>query len=255
MKIEIPTTCPCCSYKLELVNDQLFCRNTACGAQLGKKVEHFCKTLGIKGMGPKSVEKLDLQDLTELFYLDLDTVTEALGSEKTAVKLLDEIERAKSADLATVLASFSITLVGNTASKKICEVVEHIDQITYETCKAAGLGDKVTENLITWLETDFPDLREFLPFSFKSNRNSNTNSNSNNKTICVTGKLSSFKTKAEAYKLLEEAGFTIVESVTKATDILVDEEDKGSTKRKKAESLGITIITNLETFLKETKND
>jgi NAD-dependent DNA ligase len=255
MKIEIPTTCPCCSYKLELVNDQLFCRNTACGAQLGKKVEHFCKTLGIKGMGPKSVEKLDLQDLTELFYLDLDTVTEALGSEKTAAKLLDEIERAKSADLATVLASFSITLVGNTASKKICEVVEHIDQITYETCKAAGLGDKVTENLITWLETDFPDLREFLPFSFKSNRNSNTNSNSNNKTICVTGKLSSFKTKAEAYKLLEEAGFTIVESVTKATDILVDEEDKGSTKRKKAESLGITIITNLETFLKETKND
>jgi NAD-dependent DNA ligase len=238
-----------------LVNDQLFCRNTACGAQLGKKVEHFCKTLGIKGMGPKSVEKLDLQDLTELFYLDLDTVTEALGSEKTAAKLLDEIERAKSADLATVLASFSITLVGNTASKKICEVVEHIDQITYETCKAAGLGDKVTENLITWLETDFPDLREFLPFSFKSNRNSNTNSNSNNKTICVTGKLSSFKTKAEAYKLLEEAGFTIVESVTKATDILVDEEDKGSTKRKKAESLGITIITNLETFLKETKND
>jgi NAD-dependent DNA ligase len=255
MKIEIPTTCPCCDYKLELVNDQLFCRNTACGAQLTKKVEHFCKTLGIKGMGPKSVEKLDLQDLTELFYLDLETVTTALGSEKTAVKLLDEIERAKGADLATVLASFSITLVGGTASKKICEVVEHIDQITYETCKAAGLGDKVTENLITWLETDFPDLREFLPFSFKSSRNSNTNSNSNNKTICVTGKLSSFKTKAEAYKLLEEAGFTIVESVTKSTDILVDEEDKGSTKRKKAESLGIQIITNLETFLKEKQND
>lgn len=255
MKIEIPTTCPCCSYKLELVNDQLFCRNTACGAQLGKKVEHFCKTLGIKGMGPKSVEKLDLQDLTELFYLDLDTVTEALGSEKTATKLLDEIERAKSADLATVLASFSITLVGNTASKKICEVVDNIDQITYDTCKQAGLGDKVTENLITWLETDFPDLREFLPFSFKSVKNSSPNSNNNNKTVCVTGKLVSFKTKAEAYKALEEAGYTPVESVTKTTDYLVDEEDKGSTKRKKAESLGIQIITNLNTFLKENKND
>jgi NAD-dependent DNA ligase len=255
MRIQIPTTCPCCDYKLELVNDQLFCRNTACGAQLTKKVEHFCKTLGIKGMGPKSVEKLDLQDLTELFYLDVDTVSEALGSQKTAAKLLDEIEKAKSADLATVLASFSITLVGNTASKKICEVVDHIDEITYDTCKQAGLGDKVTENLITWLETDFPDLKEFLPFSFKSNKNSNINSNSNNKTICVTGKLSSYKTKSEAYKLLEEAGFTIVESVTKATDILVDEEDKGSTKRKKAESLGIQIITNLNTFLKENTND
>lgn len=255
MKIEIPTTCPCCSYPLELVNDQLFCRNTACGAQLGKKVEHFCKTLGIKGMGPKSVEKLDLQDLTELFYLDVDTVAEALGSQKTAAKLLDEIERAKSADLATVLASFSITLVGNTASQKICSVVDNIDEITYDTCKAAGLGDKVTENLITWLETDFPDLREFLPFSFKSNRNSNANSNNNNKTVCITGKLSSYKNKAEAYLALEAAGYKAVESVTKTTDYLVDEEDKDSTKRKKAESLGIPIITNLNTFLKENKND
>ena len=255
MKIEIPTTCPCCSYPLELVNDQLFCRNTACGAQLGKKVEHFCKTLGIKGMGPKSVEKLDLQDLTELFYLDLDSVAVALGSEKTAAKLLDEINRAKSADLATVLASFSIPLVGNTASKKICEVVEHIDQITYETCKSAGLGDKVTENLVGWLQTDFPDLREFLPFSFKSNLNSNTTSNNNSKTVCITGKLSSYKTKSDAYIALEAAGYRAVESVTKTTDYLVDEEDKASTKRKKAESLGIPIITNLNTFLKENTND
>ena len=255
MKIEIPTICPCCSYKLELVNDQLFCRNTACGAQLGKKVEHFCKTLGIKGMGPRSVEKLNLQDLTELFYLDADDVTQALGSEKTALKLLDEIDRARAADLATVLASFSITLVGATASQKICSVVDHIDQISYETCKQAGLGDKVSENLVGWLQTDFPDLREFLPFSFKSNRNSNTISNTNSKTVCITGKLSSYKTKAEAYKALEIAGYKAVESVTKTTDYLVDEEDKASTKRKKAESLGVQIITNLNTFLKEITND
>jgi DNA ligase (NAD+) len=255
MKIEIPTTCPCCDYKLELVNDQLFCRNTACGAQLGKKVEHFCKTLGIKGMGPKSVEKLNLQDLTELFYLDQDSVTEALGSEKTALKLLDEIDRARSADLAIVLASFSIPLVGATASQKICSVVEHINEINYETCKQAGLGDKVTENLVGWLQTDFPDLQEFLPFSFKSNRNSTTTSNNNSKTVCITGKLSSYKTKAEAYKALEIAGYKAVETVTKTTDYLIDEEDKASTKRKKAESLGIQIITNLNTFLKENKND
>jgi NAD-dependent DNA ligase len=96
-------------------------------------------------------------------------------------------------------------------------------------------------------------MREFLPFSFKSQKSSNTNTNQ--KTICITGKLSSYKTKAEAYKALEEAGYTPVESVTKTTDYLVDEEDKGSSKRKKAESLGITIITNLNTFLKENKND
>ena len=117
------------------------------------------------------------------------------------------------------------------------------------------MGDKVTQNLLSWLETDFVEMREFLPFSFQSQRTANVSSNKNGKTICITGKLSSFKTKSEAYKALEEAGFTAVESVTKATDYLVDEENKGSSKRKKAESLGIQIITNLDTFLKETKND
>ena len=253
MRIEIPTECPCCNYPLELVNDQLFCRNTACEAQLSKKVEHFCKTLGIKGMGSRTVEKLGLADITELFYLDQEQVVEALGSEKVALKLLDEIERSKSADLATVIASFSIPLVGSTASKKLCEVVTSVDEISYDTCKQAGLGDKVTQNLVAWLETDFQEMREFLPFSFKSQKSSNTNTNQ--KTICITGKLSSYKTKAEAYKALEEAGYRPVESVTKTTDYLVDEEDKGSSKRKKAESLGITIITNLNTFLKEIKND
>jgi NAD-dependent DNA ligase len=253
MRIQIPTECPCCNYPLELVNDQLFCRNTACGAQLNKKVEHFCKTLGIKGMGSRTVEKLGLSDITELFYLDQDQVVESIGSEKVALKLLDEIERSKSADLATVIASFSIPLVGSTASKKLCEVVTSVDEISYDTCKQAGLGDKVTQNLVSWLETDFQEMREFLPFSFKSQKSSSTNTNQ--KTICITGKLSSFKTKSEAYKLLEEAGYTPVESVTKATDYLVDEEDKGSSKRKKAESLGITIITNLNNFLKEIKND
>jgi len=253
MRIEIPTECPCCNYPLELVNDQLFCRNTACGAQLNKKVEHFCKTLGIKGMGSRTVEKLGLSDITELFYLDQEQVVDLLGSEKVALKLLDEIERSKSADLATVIVSFSIPLVGSTASKKLCEVVTSVDEISYTTCKQAGLGDKVTQNLVAWLETDFQEMREFLPFSFKSQKSSNTNTNK--QTICITGKLSSYKTKSEAYKALEEAGYTPVESVTKVTNYLVDEEDKGSSKRKKAESLGITIITNLNTFLKENKND
>lgn len=253
MKIKIPTTCPCCSYPLETVNSQLFCRNTACSAQLNSKLEHFCKTLGIKGMGSKTVEKLQLADITEIFYLDEQQVISQLNSQKLAQKLLVEIEAAKAADLATVLASFSIPLVGNTASKKLCETISHIDEISRETCKQAGLGEKVTQNLLDWLQTDFPEMREFLPFSFHSNKTSVTDSSQ--PTICITGKLSSFKTKAEAYKALQDSGFQPTESVTKATSFLVDEEDKGSTKRKKAESLGITIITNLNIFLKEIKND
>ena len=252
MKIEIPTNCPCCGYTLELVNSQLFCRNMACEAQLYKKLEHFAKVLGIKGFGPKTIEKLALNDLTEIFYLDFDVVKAALG-EKTAVKILDEIERSKQADLATVLASMSIPLVGMTASTKIANVVSHIEEINHETCKQAGLGDKVTANLLEWLSTDYEEMKEFLPFSFKSSKK--VISNPNGKTVCITGKLQSFKTKNDAYKQLEDAGFKITESVTKTTNYLVDEDGKESTKRKQAEKYGITIISNLIDFLKENRND
>jgi len=246
-KIEIPTTCPCCSYKLETVNEQLFCRNLSCEAQLGKKLEHFTKTLGIKGFGPKTIEKLGLADITELFYLERDSVIESLGSEKVADKLLDEIERAKGADLATVLASFSIPLVGGTASKKIASVVSSIEEITQETCKQAGLGDKVTSNLLNWISMEYPEMKEFLPFSFKSSQVKPVSTSG--PTICITGKLSSFKTKSEAAKILEAAGFIVVESVTKTLKYLVDEDNKGSTKRKKAEEYGATIVTNLTDFV------
>jgi DNA ligase (NAD+) len=252
MKIEIPTHCPCCNYKLELVNDQLFCRNQACDVQLSKRVEHFCKTMNIKGMGAKTIEKLGLADITEIYYLELDEVAKQLGSIKVAEKLVSEIENSRNAPLNQVLASFSIPLVGSTASGKICAVVAHIDEINLDTCKQAGLGDKVTENLLSWLAVDFQEMREFLPFSFRSEMPVTSTSG---KIVCVTGKLSSYKTKAEAYKQLTAHGFRISESVTKTTDYLVDEEDKSSTKRKKAEQLGIKIITNLNTFLRENIND
>jgi DNA ligase (NAD+) len=250
MKIQIPTNCPCCDYPLENINQQLFCRNTACSAQLNKKLENFAKVLGIKGFGPKTIEKLNLVDLTEIFYLDFDVTKEALG-EKVTIKLLDEIERAKSADLATVLAAMSIPLVGGTAAKKIASVITSIEEITQETCKIAGLGDKVTSNLLSWIATDYQELKEFLPFEFKSGKPKPVNTAA--KRVCITGKLKSYKKKSDAEGALLAAGYVLVDSVTKTTDYLVDEEDKGSSKREKAVSYGITIITDLNDLLKENK--
>lgn len=251
-KIQIPTECPCCGSALEFVGPQLYCRNLSCDAQVAKKIENMAKVLQIKGLGPKTIEKLELNDITEVFYLDISTVTKQLGSEKTATKLLDEIERSKQADLATVLAAMSIPLIGNTLATKISKVVSHISEINFDKCKEAGLGDKATAYLLDWLKTEFTELKDFLPFSFNSSNIlvSNTDGDS----ICITGKLSSFKTKSEAYKILEDAGYRIVESVTKTTKFLVDEEGKASTKRKKAESLGITIIPNLNEFINSKEN-
>lgn len=247
MKIHIPTNCPCCEYPLTTVNDQLFCKNMACSAQLNKKLEHFTKVLGIKGFGPRTVEKLQLQDITEIFYLDRDSVIACLGSEKVADKLLDEINRARSSDLATVLASFSIPLIGNTAAKKVAAVVSDIESITHEACKQSGLGDKATANLLAWISLEYQELKDFLPFTFSSV----VDKPLNGETVCITGKLVSFKTKAEATQKLRDAGYVVVESVTKTTKYLVDEQNNNSSKRQKAEQLGVIVINNLNNFLKD----
>lgn len=252
-KIETPTHCPRCSYKLELVNSQLFCRNTACEAQLQKKIENFCKVLSIKGMGPKTIEKLNLSDLTELFYLDRDEVIAVVGV-KVADKLLDEIERSKSADLATVLSAMSIPLVGGTAAKKIAKIVGSIEVINRENCKIAGLGEKVTENLLNWISTEYLEMKEFLPFSFKSNPVDDSNIDVA-KTICITGKLTSYKKKADATAILQSKGFNVVESVTKTLRYLVDEEGKGSSKRLRAEEYGIIIVEDLQDFLSKLERE
>lgn len=240
-----PKDCPCCEYPLTKINDQLFCTNDSCPARVGKSIEHFCKVMGIKGLGPKTIEKLKISSITEIFFLDEEEVKSVLG-EKVAAKLLSEIETSKNADLETVLSSLSIPLIGATAAKKLCGVIEDISEISAITCKKAGLGEKASNNLLLWLETEGKDLIPFLPFSFKTGK-----LNINNKSVCITGKLKTFKTKADAKILLSVAGYTVTESVTKNTYALIDESNSNSAKRNLAEKYGILIIDDINKLLKE----
>lgn len=247
-QIEIPTKCPSCDYPLTFVNMQLFCKNTGCSARSSKQIEHFCKVLGIKGLGEKTVQKLNLTDITELYALTLDDLTEALSSAKVAEKLYNEINKSINSELYLLIAAFGIPLIGTTASKKLCTIISSIDDITYETCRAAGLGNIAASNLVEFINNELSEIREFLPFTFKS---VNADIKRNDKNVCITGKLVSFDNKADANVALVNAGFNVVGSVTKSTDFLVDEEHKGSAKRLKADSLGIKIISDLSKFLKE----
>jgi DNA ligase (NAD+) len=247
MKIVIPTCCPVCEYKLELVNDQLFCRNTVCPAQTAGKLAHFAKTLKIKGLGPSTIEKLKLEDITELYYLDPQLVSEAIG-EKLAVKLLAEIEKSKTSDLASVIASFSIPLIGDTAGRKIATVISHIEELSFEKCKEAGLGDKAAQNLLNWFNTEYLEIAEFLPFSFESNKSQNTESKG---IVCITGKLTSYKKKEEAHEALRAAGYSISDNLTKTCNFLVNESNKASSKTDTAEKYGIPIITDISYLLNQ----
>lgn len=245
-KIEIPVNCPVCDSKLELVQDQLFCRNPSCAAQVQGKLEHFAKTMKIKGLGPSTLDRLELSDFTELYYLDEAEIADVIG-EKLAAKLFIEINKSRNASLAMFIAAMSIPLIGETASDKIANVISKVDDITTDKCKEAGLGDKASANLVYWVNTEYQQIKEFLPFDFKPKEQKVTSNT--NELVCITGKLKSFSTKAEAAKALEAAGYSVTDNLTKAVVILVDESNKGSTKRTKAESMDILIVEDLAEFL------
>lgn len=242
-KIIPPSECPSCGGGLDLVKDQLFCRNPVCSAQVFKKVEHFCKTVKIKGMGPKTIDNLGIESIPELYELTEDTLINSLG-EKIGIKLYKEIQNAKTVSFPTLLAAFSIPLIGNTAASKLGDIVSNINELTDDVAKRAGLGTKATYNLLTWLKEDWETELMHLPITqVPPAKYSGTTVASKNATVVITGKLNDFKNRTEAKSHLESLGFDVKSSVSKNTNYLVDEEGRVSSSRTKAEKYGVTILT------------
>jgi len=241
--IQAPTNCPSCSSLLEWSNDLLYCRSPLCSAKSQKKVEHFAKTLKIKGLGPSAISKLGLVDIDQIYSLSQDEITKALSSEKLAEKLYAEIKNSKAAPLNTVLAGFSIPLIGRTASDKLSKVIRNITEINESSCKQAGLGPKATENLLEWLKKDFYSFYDgSLPFNYEFEAPARKEQIG---LVCISGKLKSFKTKAQATEALERKGYVVKSSLTKDVTILINESGVESAKTTKARESGVTIIENL----------
>ena len=241
MKIIVPTNCPSCESPLVWKNDQLFCLNADCSSKAFKRIQHFAQTLKIKGLGPAAIQKLDIQDIQDIYHMSEEQIAEGLQSEKLAAKLVEEIEKSKSASLELLLPAFSIPLIGKTAAEKLCKVIKHISELTSEVCEKAGIGPKATENLLNWFEEEFVGISS-LPFTFST---AGIESKPTKGIVCITGKLKSFKTKAEAEKFLLDLGYIVKSSITKEVTILVNESGVESAKTQKARDNGVSIITNL----------
>jgi len=252
-KIETPTTCPSCDSDLEWKENLLYCRNNFCPAKESKKVEHFVKCLSIKGLGPKAIEKLELSDPTEIYMLTESNISIALNSEKLAKKISLEIAKSITVGLQVLLPAFSIPLMGKSASEKLCKKISNINGITLENCKEAGLGPKVTTNLLKWLKNF--DTEEW-PFSFKVDKTPVFIPDIDKgfivkETVCITGKLSSYKTKTEAKEALQKYGYVVKDSVTKDVEIVINESGIESAKIKKAKQNNLKIVTNIKELFGE----
>tara|TARA_R110001632_G_scaffold58023_2_gene141620 strand:- start:216 stop:896 length:681 start_codon:yes stop_codon:yes gene_type:complete len=224
----------------------LFCKNTSCGTKIHKKLEHFAKTLKIKGLGPKAIEKLGVTTSQELYLLTKDDLVSILESEKIGVKLFAEMQVSKNVPMNVVLPALSIPLIGNTAAKKLATVCDTVHDINADTCDAAGLGPKATDNLLSYLSENGIALLDH-PFSFKFEKPQVVLAQKG--VVCISGKLKSYKTKAEAAEILQQKGYDIKASLTRDVTILVNESGIESQKTQKARDAGVQIITNLQQFL------
>ena len=242
-----PEVCPSCGSPLEWRNDMLYCENILCPAQIQKRIEHFARSLKIKGLGPKSIEKLGLTSLLDIYNLSYYSIKGALSSEKLAIKLLREINHSRKASMNDVLPAFSIPLIGKTEPTKLSSKIKSLFDLDEDKCKAAGLGPKATESLLSWYSNEFEDSLKKLPFDWQFQTPKIATETKG--AVCISGKLSSFKTKAEATKALSYAGYVVKSSLTKDVIFLVNESGIESAKTKEARERGITIITSLNEWI------
>ncbi|AXY85065.1 NAD-dependent DNA ligase [Salmonella phage Sw2] len=258
MKIEIPTQCPSCGSKLDLVNGQLFCRNKSnCPAQSSKLIENFCTKMKLKGFGPKTIEKLELTRISELFYLTEEDLVGAVGS-KVAAKLISELNTKVRGDIdfGSVLGSLGIPLIGEVAAKKLSQ-----NCTSFHDVKADG---KAGENYKTWLNSpQGKDVIE-LPWKFSTGiRGTKADiiitddlvAQPKGITVCITGSLQDFANRTDATNYLESLGYTVKKSVTKDVKYLIceDESKRSSSSYKKAETNGIEILS-IKELLEKNNN-
>jgi DNA ligase (NAD+) len=200
-----------------------------------KVLEHFIKTLDIKGLGPASVKKMGLTHPVDLFE---DQNWNLLGVNGTKVQA--EIERTKTKPYDLVLASLGMTGVGKRASKLIISKIPAFRNLRdIETTDIKGIGPSTIESVLSWLDEN-EEWVLTLPLQLEQNVTVEEVVGTPARKICITGKLD--MTRNQLGDILEKLGFKVTNTVTKDCYALITGGDTTSSKYKKANTMGISVI-------------
>ena len=263
-----PTNCPECGAKLVRVEGEAAwrCPNEAgCPPQIKGKMEHFVsrKAMNIDGLGSETIDLLYsqglLKNIADIYTLTQEDIAkqERMG-EKSAQNMLAGIETSKQVPWARVLFALGIRMVGETTAKKIAKRFPSIDQLQWATeeqlTSIDDVGEQIAKNVIAYFN-DLGNLeiinrlREAGVQMESTEEEQTPQSNIlEGKSIVVSGVFA--KHSRDEYKSMIEAnGGKNVGSVSKKTSFILAGENMGPEKRKKAESLGVEILTE-EEFLK-----
>ena len=269
---KFPTHCPECGAKLVRVEGESAwrCPNEAgCPPQIKGKMEHFVsrKAMNIDGLGSETIDLLYsqrlLKNIADIYALTQDDIAkqERLG-EKSAQNMLAGIETSKQVPWARVLFALGIRMVGETTAKKIAKRFPSIDQLQWareeQLTSIEDVGEQIAKNVIAYFN-DLGNLeiinrlREAGVQMESTEEEQTPQSNLlEGKSIVVSGVFA--KHSRDEYKAMIEAhGGKNVGSVSKKTSFILAGENMGPEKRKKAESLGVEILTE-EQFLELINN-
>ena len=262
-----PTNCPECGANLVRVEGEAAwrCPNEAsCPPQIKGKMEHFVsrKAMNIDGLGSETIDLLYsqglLKNIADIYTLTQEDIArqERLG-EKSAQNILKGIEESKQVPWARVLYALGIRMVGETTAKKVVRKFPSIDLLQWATLEqltdVEDVGDQIATNIIAY----FNDLRNLEIITRlrdagvqMENQNEEPAAQSDileGKSIVVSG-VFTHHSRDEYKAMIEANGGKNVGSVSKKTSFILAGDNMGPEKRKKAESLGVEIITE-EAFL------
>ena len=263
-----PTHCPECGAKLVRVEGEAAwrCPNEAsCPPQIKGKMEHFVsrKAMNIDGLGSETIDLLYsqglLHNIADIYALQQDDIArqERLG-EKSAQNMLAGIEASKQVPWARVLFALGIRMVGETTAKKIARRFPSIDQLQWATVEQLtaidDVGEQIAKNIIAYFN-DLSNLeiinrlREAgVQMESQEEEQAPQSDLLQGKSIVVSGVFA--RHSREEYKAMIEAhGGKNVGSVSKKTSFILAGENMGPEKRKKAEVLGVSILTEEEFLL------
>jgi DNA ligase (NAD+) len=255
---QFPTECPVCGFDAVRPEGEAVrrCSNPDCPAKIKARIQYFAsrKAMDIEGLGDVLVETLvdskmirDVADIYDLTVADIANLERK--AEKSATKLIEQIEASKTRGLQRLLFGIDIRHVGERYAKILANHFHSIDKLAAasvdELDDIPEIGLTVAMSVHEWfrdpLHMELIDRLKAAGVKMETEGGGQMlDERFVGKTFVLTGKLENY-TRDEAAKLIEDRGGRVSSSVSKKTDYVVAGEDAGS-KLAKAESLGVEVL-------------
>ncbi|MBB6460587.1 NAD-dependent DNA ligase LigA [Flammeovirga kamogawensis] len=260
--LEFITNCPACNSVLERQEGeaQHYCLNiTSCPPQVKGRIQHFVarKAMNIDSIGGETIDQLIekglISDVADFYDLTPEALSEKMErfKDKSIENLLNGVEASKNIPYERVLFALGIRHVGSTIAEKLCEVFKNIEELLSATeeqiAEVYEVGGQIAKSIISFKEVPenlvlIERLKNAgLQFEVIEKETAGT---LEDKLFVCTGTFEIFS-RNEMHDLIKEHGGKVRTSISAKIDYLVAGEKAGS-KLKKAEKLGITVLTEEE---------